>query len=193
MKKKIVLLVILILIAAAAAGFNVWKHYRQKDRVSSKSVGQPKVTVPKDTNKSLQKKTTKNNTLSQDQIDQMKKDAVAFYQAAHQKDFTKAKTYMTTVFAKDLDTMLSGGDAANGVDVVRDISTYTDVSSPINVSNPSVIAKNREYQITLKLTDRYQAKVGFQKVNAIYKVFSFSAQDSDLGNGGYAGSSQKGQ
>lgn len=193
MKKKIALLTILILIAAAAVGFNAWKHYRPKDKVSSKSVDQPMVTVPEDTDKSVQKAATKNDALSQDQIDQMKKDAVAFYQAAYQKDFSKAKTYMTSGFAKDLDVMLSGGDAINGVDVVRDISIYTDASSPQSVSNPSVIAKNQEYQIILKLTDSYQAKVGFQKANATYKVFSFSAQDSDLGNGGYAGASQKGQ
>jgi hypothetical protein len=193
MKKKMALLVILMLIAVAAAGFNVWRHYQSKDKVSSKSVDQPEVTVPEDTHKSSEKTTAKNDALSQDQIDQMKKDAVAFYQAAYQKDFTKAKTYMTSVFAKDLDTMLSGGDAVNGVDVVRDISVYTDASSPKSVSNPSVIAKNQEYQITLKLTDSYQAKVGFQKVDATYKVFSFSAQDSNLGNGGYAGSSQKGR
>ena len=54
-----------------------------------------------------------------------------------------------------------------------------------NQSNDASVAKD--------ISDDYEAKVGFRKSGKTYKVFSFSAQDPNMNNGGYAGSSQKGQ
>lgn len=192
MKRRAVVGIIVILIAAGVAGYGYWRTHPSSFSFNfsgTKGTHSPSVKVP--SNQSAKKATTTSDT-SSSSLNQMKDDAKAFYQLIYNKNYDQAKAYMTSDFAESL-KQATDQNQSNEASVAKDISSYTTVDTPVSVSEPIVIAEDLEYQVTLKLSDDYEAKVGFRKSGKTYKVFSFSAQDPNMNNGGYAGSSQKGQ
>lgn len=209
-KKRIILIVVLACLVTVVVGYAAFKNAHKTAspaKNSTKTVKQEKTkkadnkdktdqsskssetatTKSSANNNSAQTNTSAQNTDTQ----QVKTVASDFYKAAYSKDFTKAKSLMTSDFASQFDKLLAGDDSQVNASVVRDISTYTNVSTPTSVEEPSAIEKNQDYQVTLKLGKSYEAKVSLKKDGSSYKVYAFSAQDSDLGEGGYAGSSMK--
>ncbi|MCH4072931.1 hypothetical protein [Pseudoramibacter sp.] len=192
MKKKVLIGIIVILIAAVFAGYGYWRTHPTHfsfNITKSKSVNSPNVKIPK--NKSTQKATASAQTTT-NSLNQMKDDAKSFYQLIYSKNYDQAKQYMTSDFTKSLDQAVNENQS-NDASVAKDIASYTTVKTPSSVEDPVVIAKDLEYEVTLKLSDDYEARVGFKKTGKSYKIFSFSAQDTNMNNGGYAGNSQKGK
>ena len=192
MKRKTIIGIIVILIAAGIAGYGYWRTHPSSfsfNLSGSKGTNSPSVKIPR--NKSTKKATSTSDT-SSSSLNQMKDDAKSFYQLIYNKEYDQAEKYMTSDFAESLKQAVDQNQS-NDASVAKDISSYITVNTPVSISDPIVIADDLEYQVTLKLSDDYEAKVGFRKSGKTYKVFSFSAQDPNMNNGGYAGSSQKGQ